>query len=118
MSGDPEFGSFDEGSGEMPFPGVERRGLDSSHATVSKYVFGPGAEFPMHHHPQEQITLIEEGEVDVSIGGVPKHMGAGDWCVIPSEVEHSLTAGAEGAVITAIITPRRERTDAYTVVDD
>ena len=118
MSGDPEFGSLEEGSGELPYPGVERRGFDSSHATVNKYVFGPHAEFPVHHHPQEQITLIEEGEVDVAVGGSSRRMSSGDWCVVPPEVEHSLIAGAEGAVITAIITPARERTGAYTVVGD
>ena len=113
-----EFGSLDEGSGEEPFPNVERRSFSSGRATINKYVFGPGAEFPLHRHRQEQITLIEEGEVEFWVAGSMHLMSAGDWCVVPPDVEHSLTATNHGAVVTAVVVPPRKASADYTIVGD
>jgi quercetin dioxygenase-like cupin family protein len=100
---------------EEPFPGVVRLGFSSEHATVNRYTFAPGASFPSHRHPQEQITLIEEGEVELRTADGVQQLTAGDWTVFPGEVEHGLRAGDGGARILAIIVPRRDRAEDYTV---
>jgi quercetin dioxygenase-like cupin family protein len=108
-------GSFGTLAAEEPFPGVVRRGFSSEHATVNRYRFAPGASFPTHRHPQEQITVIEEGEVELTTAEGDRRLSAGDWTVFAGDAEHGLRAGDSGAVILAIIVPRRDRADAYTV---
>jgi quercetin dioxygenase-like cupin family protein len=100
-------GSFDELPVDEPWPGVHRRAFDAAGATVTHYDFDPGASFPLHSHPQEQITLVQEGEVEFTVGGEPQHLGAGEWSVVPPGVEHGLRAASSGARFLAIIVPRR-----------
>jgi len=110
-------GSFGALSVEEPFPGVRRRTFDSEGATVNEYGFEPGARFPLHRHPQEQITLVQEGDVEVTIASGLAHLAAGDWMVVGPDVEHGITAGDRGARILAIVVPRRAGATAYMVVE-
>jgi quercetin dioxygenase-like cupin family protein len=109
-------GSFSDLPDEEPYPGLRRRTFDGEGATVNEYVFRPGARFPVHRHREEQITLIEEGEVELTVGGETTQLRAGDWSVVGPDVEHGIRAGPEGARIVAFITPRREHADSYTIV--
>ena len=102
---------------ERPFPGVTRASFSSEHATLASYRFEPGARFPLHSHPQEQITLVEEGEVEVTIAGSTLSMQPGDWAIAPADVEHGLVAGPNGARVIAIVVPRRGHADEYTFAD-
>jgi quercetin dioxygenase-like cupin family protein len=109
-------GNFDQMPAELPYPGVTRRSFNADRATVTSYTFAPGATFPKHHHAQEQITLVEAGEVEMTIGNNVERLAAGDWSVIEPDVEHGITAGRGGATVLAVVVPRRESGDAYTVV--
>ena len=110
-------GSFDSLEVEEPYSGLRRRTFDSGAATVNEYSFRPGAGFPLHRHPQEQITLVLEGKVTMTIEGHSSDLSAGDWSVVAPNVEHGITAGTEPARIVAIVVPRRQAADAYTVVE-
>ncbi len=104
-------GSFGSLPADEPFPGVVRTSFSSRHATVASYVFSPGAHFPLHSHPQEQITLVEEGEVVMTMEGESRSLAAGEWSVVAPNVEHGVRAGREGARIVAIVVPRRDHPD-------
>jgi unsaturated pyranuronate lyase len=112
-----EVGRFAELAPEEPYPGLERRTFDALGATVNEYRFEPGARFPVHSHRQEQITLIEEGEVELTVGDEVQTLAAGDWSVVVGGVPHGIRAGADGARIVAIIVPRRANAAAYTVLE-
>jgi quercetin dioxygenase-like cupin family protein len=109
-------GSFEQLPADQVYEGVARRSFSSERATVTSYTFLPGAEFPLHRHPQEQITLIQAGEVEMTVGEKVDRLGAGEWSVVEPDVEHGITAGPEGAAVVAIVVPRRESADAYTVL--
>jgi quercetin dioxygenase-like cupin family protein len=110
-----QLGSFHELEVEEPFPGVRRRAFDTDQATVTRYDFEAGAVFPLHRHPQEQITLIERGEVDFTVAGAVERLGPGGFSVVGRDVEHGIRAGAEGASFVAIVIPARAAADAYTL---
>lgn len=112
-----QLGTFERLPIEEPFPGLRRRTFDGSGATVNEYCFEPGASFPLHRHPQEQITLVVDGTVELLVEGDTFALEAGAWSVVDANVEHGIVAGQGGARILAIIVPRREAADAYTVVD-
>lgn len=109
-------GRFSEMPQDEVYAGVLRRSFSSEKATVTSYSFDPGAAFPLHHHAQEQITLIEAGEVEMTIGDRVEALANGDWTVVRADLEHGIRAGAEGAEVLAIVIPARASADAYTVV--
>ena len=37
-------------------------------ATVARYSFEPGRAFPLHRHPQEQLTFVQSGTVEFVAG--------------------------------------------------
>jgi len=110
-------GSFDALGADEPYPGLERRVFDADGATVTEYRFAPGARFPLHRHPQEQITLVSDGDVEMTVAGEVLRLSAGAWSVVAPEIEHGITAGRSGARIVAIVVPRRRAPGAYTVVE-
>jgi quercetin dioxygenase-like cupin family protein len=109
-------GTFGGLDADEPHPGITRRAFDSAGATVTSYEFRPGAAFPLHRHPQEQITLVDAGAITMRLGGESRELLPGAWSVVAGDVEHGITAGPDGARITAIIVPRRANADAYEVV--
>ena len=45
--------------------------------------------FPSHTHPEEQISIIREGEIEVTIGELTKLARAGDVIIFPPDVPHA-----------------------------
>ncbi len=109
-------GTFEGLPVSEPFVGLRRRTFDAAGSTVNEYSFEPGASFPIHRHPEEQVTLILEGSVELTAEGATTQLGPGSWSIVDGDVEHGITAGPDGARIVAIVTPRRARPDAYSVV--
>jgi quercetin dioxygenase-like cupin family protein len=98
---------------DSPFPGVRRRTSRSEKATIASYVFEAGAVFPTHRHDEEQITVIQSGEVEFSVNGEAHRLQSGQTFVVAPDVEHGLRAGPSGASFLAIVVPPRARADAY-----
>lgn len=103
-----DFGSFEEIAAEIPYAGIDRRVLTTSNATVQEYRFEPGASFPIHNHPQEQITVVIDGDVTFSADGDSRELSAGEWSVVPGDAPHGVTAGPAGARFIAILVPPRK----------
>ena len=117
MTARERHGSFAELDATEPFPGIERRVVEADGATLSRYVFRPSGRFPQHVHPQEQITIVESGEIELNVAGERTMLRAGGWSVVPGGVEHGITAGATGAAILAIVVPRRAAPAEITLVE-
>lgn len=100
---------------DTPFDGVTRTSHQSAQATVAAYAFEPGAEFPLHRHDEEQITVVCDGEVEFIVEGESHHLGAGETFVVAPGLVHGLRAGQAGARFLAVVVPRRDRADAYTI---
>ena len=46
---------------DQPFAGIERATCSTERTTLVRYRFEPGATFPLHSHPEEQLTVVLEG---------------------------------------------------------
>jgi quercetin dioxygenase-like cupin family protein len=93
---------------EEPYPGVRKRSFDSDGATVNEYRFDQDASFPVHRHPDEQITIVDEGEIELTLADEQTVLAAGAWVVIAPFVPHGIRARSDGARILAVIVPRRQ----------
>lgn len=108
-------GSFHEIDAEGPFPGIVRRAFSTPEATVTEYRFEPDSTFPEHFHPQEQITLILEGDLQLSAGGETETLAAGGWSVVAGGIPHGITSGPQGTRFLAVLVPRRDPAVPYTL---
>jgi quercetin dioxygenase-like cupin family protein len=103
---------------DEPFAGVSRRRIDAAGATVTSYAFESGARFPVHRHDEEQITFVDEGSVVLRVRDRTQQLERGACVVIAGGVDHGITAGPDGARITAIVVPRRGDGAAFEIVED
>jgi quercetin dioxygenase-like cupin family protein len=69
--------------------------------------FQKGGIGPIHHHYHSQITHIESGVFDVTIGEETKTLKAGDSFYIPPNVPHGATA-IEAGLLIDVFSPMRE----------
>jgi putative monooxygenase len=73
----------------------------SKEAALSVLVLAPGVEVPAHRHEgAAEMLYVEEGAVEMTIGGVKHTAVAGDAIYVPPGVEHS-------ARVTTKLTPLR-----------
>lgn len=66
---------------------------------------GPGGQ--PHGHPHVQVTSVESGVFDLTIGGRTARLTAGDSFYVPSGVHHGVVC-IEPGVLVDVFTPMRE----------
>lgn len=88
-------------------PGITGHYAHGEKATFGYVELKKGSIVPLHHHINEQITYILEGQLDMVIGGVDCSMTAGMYHVISSNVPHSAVAVTDCKLIDTF-SPVRE----------
>ena len=67
--------------------------------------YEPGTTVKRHSHEDtEQVMLILDGSLDMTIGDESKHLVAGDVCVVNRGVEHELYS-ADGVTFMEALSP-------------
>ena len=93
---------------ENVFPGVTRQRLDTPRMSVVRYRYDPGAHFPTHSHPQEQLVLVLSGEIEFTVANRQVPVAAGSVLVIPPRIIHSARVLSTAQVDTInVLSPRR-----------
>ena len=109
--------------------GLERKSMLTNHSSVSPVAMMPGitrrtmnygertllvelsldkdAIIPVHSHPHEQIGYLVSGKLQFVLGDQSQVMMPGDSWVVPSNMEHKVTALADSIAID-IFSPVRE----------
>ena len=72
-------------------PGITGHYAHGDNVTFGLVELKKGSSVPLHHHINEQITYMIEGQLDMVIGGVAYSLTDGMYHVIPSNVPHSAT---------------------------
>jgi quercetin dioxygenase-like cupin family protein len=91
-----------------PYPGVSARRADTAHATVVRYELAPGAQYPLHSHPEEQLVHVLAGRVAFRLGDGEVELEQGDLVYLPGDLAHGARgAGPETATFLNIVVPRR-----------
>lgn len=69
---------------------LEQKVITTDRMTVIRCTYKEGSDFPSHFHPQEQITIVEEGSIVFEFEGEePVTVVAGQMIAIPAHVRHS-----------------------------
>ncbi len=73
------------------------------------YEMDPGAEFPLHSHPEEQAGFIIQGEVEVHFNGQSRTLKAGSWYYFaPNELHGGRVVGSQKALVIDVFTPPKK----------
>jgi mannose-6-phosphate isomerase-like protein (cupin superfamily) len=72
-------------------PVFDERTHDGFRVALHETTLAPGSmPHPPHHHAHEEVFLIRQGEVVVTVGGQSSTLGAGSVAFIASNEEHSI----------------------------
>jgi quercetin dioxygenase-like cupin family protein len=75
--------------------------------SVAHWSVAAGAEFPEHSHPHEQVSIVTEGEFELTLDGTPEVLRPGRIAVIPPDTPHSGRARTQCAILD-VFSPVRE----------
>lgn len=73
---------------EEVLEGVTRQRHSGETFTVVRYTYQPGSVFPVHSHPEEQLTIVHSGTIEFEVNGEPLVLEGGMFAVIPGGVPH------------------------------
>jgi quercetin dioxygenase-like cupin family protein len=88
-------------------PLAGRRALHGEKITVARFRFDKGNQVAMHHHANDQITIVQSGAVRMVVAGEEMQLKAGDMMHVPPDVPHGNEA-LEDTVIIEVFSPVRE----------
>jgi quercetin dioxygenase-like cupin family protein len=87
--------------------GIKRRMIVGSKEMLVRWEFRKGAIAARHTHPHEQIVMMIQGKLRLTVGDADTTMLSGDIVVIPPDVPHEAEA-LEDTVVLDIFSPPRE----------
>jgi quercetin dioxygenase-like cupin family protein len=85
---------------EQPEPGVTRQVLGHDAALMMvRVTFAKDAVGYLHHHPHRQVSYVERGAFEVSVGEATTVLRQGDCYFVPPDVPHGVKALEEASLI-------------------
>jgi quercetin dioxygenase-like cupin family protein len=111
----PGFIAWADIAREEVLPGITRQTVHGSRQTMVRYLYAPGAIFPMHAHPEEQVTVVVRGRIAFQVGEQWRELGPGEVAVIPANLPHGARViGTEQVETFNALSPRRASAPAVT----
>ncbi len=85
------FGSWNDLKPHEIFPGVHLHAIGGEQVLVCRVTYQPGTTVARHHHEAtEQIVVLTDGEMTLTIGDSKRQLVAGDVAVMNRGVPHEL----------------------------
>lgn len=88
-------------------PGFHGKFIHTKNVTVAFWSIKAGSKLPEHKHPNEQITNVLDGELELIIKGEKKRLKAGETAIVASNISHQGTA-VTNCYIIDVFNPARE----------
>jgi quercetin dioxygenase-like cupin family protein len=102
------FNDFKTKKGISPLAGFTFKEAHLDNVMITWVEMEPGSVLPEHKHPHEQISLVVEGMLELTVGGRTKIMKKGDVAVVPPGVLHSGRVHGEFTIAVDAWNPIRE----------
>ena len=104
----PRTVAWDDIVADEPVSGVRRQIVNGARQTLVRYLYAPGSIFPVHAHPEEQVTVVLRGRIGFDVAGAHLELGPGEIAVIPGGVAHgAAVVGTEEVETINALSPRR-----------
>ncbi|MCP4136721.1 MAG: cupin domain-containing protein [bacterium] len=102
------FAAFKSMKGKTPLEGILLKSVHLNNVMITWVEFQPNTLLPEHSHEHEQITLVVEGKLEMTVGGTKKILEKGETAVIPSNTKHSAQSLDEVTIAVDAWNPIRE----------
>ncbi len=86
---------------------TSRKAIHTEQMTIARLRLRKGSIVPMHHHSNEQVTMLESGVLRFEVAGEEVVLRAGDVLRIPPDAPHMVET-LEDSMALDLFTPRRE----------
>jgi len=97
------FGTFNAREPHALFSGVGLHGIAGDQVFLGRVIYAPGTTVPRHRHEaSEQLMLVLEGSLAMTIGDETRELARGDVCVINRGVEHAVFSASGVTFIEAL----------------
>ena len=90
-----------------PAPGVTPRALPAGAEMVAWIAIEPNTTLALHHHPNQQIGVVLEGAVAITIAGDTRRLGPGHAYTVPPNLPHAGVTGPDGYLVLETFAPPR-----------
>ena len=91
-----------------PAPGIQIQPVIGESLMTCWIAMEPGAVVVEHSHVNEQLGVVVEGSVTLTVEGDARELVVGDAYLVPSDLVHSGVAGADGVLLVETFVPIRE----------
>jgi quercetin dioxygenase-like cupin family protein len=92
---------------ELLNPRITRKAVHTAKLTIARLRLQKCATVPEHSHPQEQVSMVEQGALKFHIAGGEQIVRAGEALAIAPDEPHSVEA-LEDTVVLDVFSPARE----------
>ncbi|HET9938945.1 MAG TPA: cupin domain-containing protein [Gaiella sp.] len=100
---DSPFGTFNDREPFAIFDGVGLRAIAGDQVFLGHVTYAPGTTVARHSHEHtEQVMLILDGSVTMTIGADSRELAEGDVCVVNRGVEHELHSAGGVTFVEAL----------------
>ncbi len=82
-----------------PRDGWRGQFFHSEHMTFVYYAIAAGSSVHVHHHDEEEVWHLLEGELEISLSGSPHRLQPGQAAVVPAGEHHGVRAVRASRVI-------------------
>jgi quercetin dioxygenase-like cupin family protein len=104
----PTWATKDELPRFAPIPGLYMQSVTGGRIMANWVTIEPHTPIPRHQHPHEQVGIMLEGALELTIGGETRLCRPGDAYTIPPNLPHSARTLDEGCVVLDVFSPPRE----------
>ena len=87
--------------------GLFFRPFYAENISLNFVTFPPQSGFPAHIHSEEQVSIVQEGSMEITIGNDTFGVRPGDVIHFPSDVPHSGMTTDQGCRLIDIFSPPR-----------
>ena len=91
-----------------PLEGFTMQSVTGGKLMANWVTIEPNREMPRHQHPHEQLGIMLEGAMELTLGDETRVIRAGDAYTIPPNLPHNARTLDEGCVVLDVFTPSRE----------
>jgi quercetin dioxygenase-like cupin family protein len=91
-----------------PVPGLFMQSVTGGQIMANWVTIEPRQVVPRHHHPHEQLGIMLEGQLELTLGEETRLLNPGDAYTIPPNLPHSARTLDQPCVVLDIFSPPRE----------
>ncbi len=91
-----------------PVSGVHMRAITGDQIMVTRVALDPASVIPVHDHPHEQVSVVLDGSLEMTVEHGTRRLGPGDVVTIPGGARHGVVVGPAGATVMDVFSPPRE----------